>query len=182
MEKQFKQIIFHSLVTSGCCILLGLVIYQGRVFVRTHYAFQFIALGLAGGIFFHTLRVLGVRIGLFVLVGLVLIQIVYNRSADFWWVLRDFIFGVSLGSAIYLFFVNYNARQKVQGVMTPITLGGLLAATNLVATIALVLVNGAPVFQSFPSILVNVMLGFLIGFGIGGGILISMKVFAHPAS
>jgi hypothetical protein len=179
MEKQFREIILHTVVTALCCILLGLIVYQGSVFNRTHYAFQFVTFGIAGSLFFHTLRLANVKVALFVMAGLILIQIFINRSADFWLVVRDLLAGISLGSAIYLFFANYYTHKKVQGVMTPITLGALLAATNLAVTIVLVLINGVPILQSYPSILVNVMLGFLVGCGIGAGILVSARVVAH---
>jgi len=182
MDRQFRQIILHSLVTCVCCIVLGLIIYQGSVFTRTHYAFQFVTFGIAGSLFFHTLRLTGVKPALFVLAGLILIQIVYNRSTDFWLVLRDILFGVSLASAIYLFFTKYYATNKVRGVLTPITLAALLAATNLVATMALLLLNRTPIVENFPTLFVNVMLGFLVGFGIGVGILVSTRALAPSAS
>jgi hypothetical protein len=179
MEKQFREIVLHSVVTAVCCILLGLIVYQGNVFGRTHYAFQFVSFGIAGSLFFHTLRLTSVKAALVVLAGLVLIQIGINRSSDFWLVLRDIFLGISLGAAIYLFFANYFAPDKVHGVMMPISLGALLAATDLVAAIALILLSGLPILQSYPSMLLNVMLGFLVGFGIGVGILVSLKVAVH---
>jgi hypothetical protein len=176
MEKQFREILLHSLVTSACCVALGLIIYEWKVLSRTHYAFQFVAVGITGSLFFHTLRLANVRIALYVLAGLVAIQILYNRSTDTWWVVRDIFGGIALGSALYVFFRSYYAQEKVRGLMIPVTLSALLAATNLVVTIALLLLHGLPLVQNYPSMLVHVMLGSLIGFGMGVGILISPRV------
>jgi hypothetical protein len=98
------------------------------------------------------------------------------------WVLRDILFGISLGSAIYLFYWNCYSKKKAGGVLTPITLGALLAATNLLVAIALVIINGLPVIPNIPSLLVNLTLGFLIGFGIGVGILVSPIVASLSTS
>jgi hypothetical protein len=154
---------------------VGLFLYQGNVFNRTHYAFQFITSGIAGSLFFHTLRLTNVKVAISALGTLIVMLIVYDRSFDFWWKFRDFLLGVSLGSAIYFFFSNFYMRNKAQGMMTPITLGALLAATNLIAMFALVLFGSSPLRDSTPGILVNVMVGFFIGFGIGVGILVSPR-------
>jgi hypothetical protein len=182
MEKRFKEIISNSLVTSLCCIAFGMIFYKGSVFTWTHYAFQFVSVGIAGSLFYHTLRLSTVKTALLVLAGLVFIEIAYDRSTNFWWVLRDILFGISLGSAIYLFYSNYYAQGKVRGVMIPVALGALLASTNLVVTIALLVLNGLPILPSYPTVLLNVMLGFLVGFGIGVGILVSLRVVPPSTS
>jgi hypothetical protein len=52
----------------------------------------------------------------------------------------------------------------------------LLGGTNLVAMIILLVVSGHSMIANVGSMLITVILGILIGFGIGTGILISDKV------
>lgn len=179
MQRHLREIILHLVVTSLCCFILGLFLYQGNVFNRTHYAFQFITSGIAGSLFFHTLRLTNVKVAVSALGVLIVMLIFYDRSFDFWWKLRDLLLGMSLGSAIYLFYSKFYAQNKAQGTMTPITLGALLAATNLIAMFTLVLFGAASLRDSTSGILVNVMLGFFIGFGIGVGILVSPRPVAR---
>jgi hypothetical protein len=179
MQKHLREIVLHLLVTSACCIILGMFLYQGNVFSRTHYAFQFLTSGIAGSMFFHTLRLTNAKTAVLALGVLIVMLIVYDRSFDIWWKLRDLLLGVSLGSAIYLFNSNFYTRNKARGVMTPLTLGALLAATNLIAMFALVLFGASSLRDSTSGILVNVVLGFFVGFGIGVGILVSRSPVAR---
>jgi hypothetical protein len=182
MDKRLREILVGSIMSAVCCLLIGLLFFQENALDRTHYAFQLLSNGIIGGLFFYTLRVAKIKVAVVLLVFLLIVQIAVARSTGFWLILRDILLVSALGSAIYLFFDRYYAKQKAHSMLNPLILGGLLAATNLVATIILVLINGLPIFQAVPSATLNVALGFLSGFGIGLGILISDRAIPRLAT
>jgi hypothetical protein len=175
MENRVQRIVVHSLISIVCSILIGLIFYQGNVFLRTHYAFQFITAGVIGSVFFNLLRFDNLRDAVAGLFVMFIILSLLTQPSSITFVVRDIVYAASIGAAISLFYTNYFKRAKGK-VLTPVIIGMLLGGTNLVAIIILLVIGGHSLVTNAGSMLITVILGILIGFGIGTGILISEKV------
>ncbi len=182
MENRLQRIFTYSLISSMCSILVGIVFYQEHVFVRTHYAFQFITVGLIGSVFFSILRFGNVRDAFAGLFALFIIQFLITRSSSAMFILRDIGFIVAVGTSIYLFFVSYFKKGKGGGILAPVIIGALLGACNLIVTFILLLVGRHSLIDNFPALVLNAVIGILIGLGIGTGILISDKVMSPKSA
>jgi hypothetical protein len=184
MESRTRYIVTYTICCALCSIAVGVIFFQGHVFVRTHYAFQFIANGIIGGIFYSFLRFANGRDALASLFALFVLQFLLTRPDDIWIVVRDIGFITALGSALYLFVVNYSKRGKGDGFRTPLVLSGLLGACNLLVSVVLVLLGTHSLLAYYPILVLNTLIGILSGAGIGAGILLAQKVipFALPKS
>jgi hypothetical protein len=176
MDNRFQRIVIYSLISCVCSVLVGLIFYQGDVFLRTHYAFQFITAGIIGSVFFNLLRFGRMRDAMAGLFTMLIIQLLITRSSTIVFLVRDIVYVAAIGVAIYLFYANYFKQGRGGGLLTPVLIGMLLGGTNLVAIMILLVVSGHPMMTNVGSMLLTVILGILIGFGIGTGILISDKV------
>jgi hypothetical protein len=176
MANRLQRIFVYSLVSSVCSIVIGAVFYQESVFLRTHYAFQFVTSGILGSVFLSMLRFANAKDATATLLGLFVCQFLVTRPSGMWFIFRDVAFVAALGSSLYLFFVSYFKKGRGEGLLTPVLIGALLGACNLLASVVLILVGGRSLTENVPVMLVNVILGMLIGIGIGTGVLLSDRI------
>ncbi|MBF8296410.1 MAG: hypothetical protein HW389_2955 [Bacteroidetes bacterium] len=175
----------RSLVSIACCFVVGLIVFQWRVFHPYFLTSQFIMFGIVGSVFFYTLRVnrrnaFAVLLVLFVVqVGLLFRDL---RSAI---LLRDFIFFATLAAALYIFFIGFYMKTVRYRNLQPLVLATLFAIAFSIATLILGLLDETffrPLASSlFEAILTNAKYEFLVGLGIGLGILLLDNGYVHRA-
>ncbi|HTY39370.1 MAG TPA: hypothetical protein VMH23_19795 [Bacteroidota bacterium] len=179
-------ILGKSLVSFVCCFIVGLVIFQGGVFHPQFWQSQIVMFSIAGSIFFYTLRVsrrnaFAVLLVLFVVsFGLLFRQNGLLRLAG------DFLFFAALASALYGFFELFYTKTVTHRNLQPLVLATMFAILFAFATVLVSLLYSAVghkvTTSIFDSALANAKYEFLVGLGIGIGILLIDNGFIHWAT
>lgn len=143
-------------------------------------AFRFVTYGIVGSLFFFTLRDLGFRNALAVLVVLFFFEsTILWGSFEHGRLLNDAISFVIAPLAIGMFTWLFHSKVKVITVFDPFILGTMFAATGALTRIALDMQRQVPVqywtifrpWQLAP----DLARGFLIGAGLGVGFLLTER-------
>ena len=162
--------LLHLLYPRRHCILSRACFRPYALCIPIHYYRSI------GSVFFSILRFGNARDAFAGLFALFIIQFLITRTSSAMFILRDIGFIVAVGTSIYLFFVSYFKKGKGGGILAPVIIGALLGACNLIVTFLLLLVGRHSLVDNFPALVLNAVIGILIGLGIGIGILISDKV------
>lgn len=170
------DVVGKSLVAILCCLILGFILYQWRLFNLYTPSAQIVLYGVIGSLFFFTLRIsrrnsFAVLLVLFVIhLGLLLNQLRFASIA------QQSVFYAAVASALYVFFAVFYRRAITYRSLYPLVLATLFAMTFFLATGILFLYQLAvptyPSQQILQALEINVTNGFVIGLGIGLGVLI----------
>lgn len=187
-QKRFFDLFVHVVTGTLCCVIVGLVFYQAQVFSPYHPAFQFVEIGLVGTLLFFCLRDLSWRTAL----ALLLLAFVVNnglvtnhfRKGTYAWDIGAFL---SILLAVSLFYYRFFKNRNQKNLLNPLVLGLFLAATNLVCMGATGVIIGyastMTILDYLRMLFTVVQYGFLVGLGIGVGILTIeyLESRLHPA-
>ncbi|MFI5251321.1 MAG: hypothetical protein ACHQQQ_02720 [Bacteroidota bacterium] len=174
IEEKIREIVLKTLVSVLCCAILGYIFYRGDLFNRSLHHFDFIAFGIIGSVFFHTLR-FSVRNAFAVLLSAALIVTVLLERAHGRYALGIVLNTVTSALAIYLFFIFIYNSQGKKKLVELLNLALLFAVLNLFANLLIVLIFGNPQRISALWTLQWIRHWFLIGLGIGVGIVVTEK-------
>lgn len=170
-----KEIAFRTFISILCCTILGFIFWKGSVFYRYHSAFQFIAYGTMGSIFFYTLR-FGVKNALAaLLIALVVLSFLVMESRGLYFV-RDLSVAITMSSSLYIYFTIFHNRTKLSKLTEPFILAMLFSISNLILYLILdsitfkIPITLAWVYQVTKHF-------FLIGLGIGIGIILTEEPY-----
>jgi hypothetical protein len=175
----------RSLVSIVCCFVVGLIVFQGRVFNSFFWTSQLLMFAVIGSVFFYSLRInrrnaFAVMLVMFVIqFGLILGQ--------FQWImfLRDFVFFATLAAALYIFFISFYTRTVRYRNLQPLVLATIFAIAFSIATLVLGFLDAAlfhPLRYSLAeAMLLNAKYEFLVGLGIGLGILMLDNGYVRKA-
>lgn len=182
--KPFAGIVLRSCIALACCVALGMVFYGWHILQSTNHAFAFVMYGIMGSVFFFALRYTNRTTALALLFAMFIIQGgLVTRSLTNSFILRDIVFITTLGIAIYLFWANYYSRRSGIVFLHPVVLGALLAALNLLGMTLLRYIERIAPDSNLPEFLFwifpVVSADFLIGFGIGLGIVAGDYLESH---
>jgi len=173
------EIIIRSFISLVCCIVIGYIFYQSRIFNRHAGTFSVPVYGVIGSIFFYSMRVNIKNAFAALLVLIVMDSAFITHATRFTYLLRDLIILCALSAAIYFFHQYfYNKSQKGRW-LEPLILSALVATFSLVATFILVLINNTLNIVTFQWIYYIAKLYFLIGLGIGIGILLTEEPYSE---
>ena len=174
--RKFRAVLLHTLVASLCCLAVGFIFYQFDVFNYYHPALQFLIFGFTGSLFFFSLRELGWRTAFALLFAATVAHAgLLTRALEHGTLMRDIATFASLAAAVALFYYKFYRGHDPKRLVNPLLLGGLWASTNL-GFMALVGVSkgyfvNIPLLSVPLSLLPMVQYGFLVGLGVGIGIL-----------
>ena len=175
----------RSLVSIVGCFVVGLIVFQWRVFHPYFWTSQLIMFGIVGSVFFYTLRI-NRRNAFAVLLVLFVVQFgLLFRDLRPIMLLRDFIFFATLAAALYIFFIGFYTKTVRYRHLQPLVLATLFAIAFSIATLMLGLLDETffhPLASSLSeAILTNAKYEFLVGLGIGIGILLLDNGYVHKA-
>ena len=169
-------VIGRSLVSIACCFAVGLIVFQSRVFHPYFWTSQLIMFGIAGSLFFYTLRINRRNAFAVLLVLFVVTFGLFFRDLRMVMILRDLLFYATLAATLYAFFVGFYTKTVRYRNLQPLVLATLFAITFSIATLVLGLLDESffrPVVPNlFEAILTNAKYEFLVGLGIGLGVLL----------
>jgi hypothetical protein len=171
-----RSILQKSFVTALVCLLAGIIIYGLRVFDIHRPTFQFVSTGILGSLFFFTLRQAGVRHAFLVLLLFYVIMTgLLTNGYRHGMLLHDAVYVAAVGIALFLFSSRIYHRDDPHQWISPIILGALMGAVMLLATLLLALgghlPGDVPLLSVFRGIGPVVIMNFVIGLGLGTGII-----------
>jgi hypothetical protein len=141
--------------------------------------------GIIGSVFFYTLRI-NRRNAFAVLLVLFVVQFgLLLRHIQLAMLLRDVIYFSTLATALYIFFVSFYTKTVRYRNLQPLVLATLFAIAFAIATLALALLDFV-MFHSlrsnlFYAIETNAKYEFLVGLGIGLGVLLLDNGYVYKA-
>jgi hypothetical protein len=180
-----RSILQKSLITSLTCILAGIIVYGFGVFEIHRTTFQFISTGVLASLVFFTLREAGTRHALLVLLLFFVIMTgLLTNGYRHGMLLRDAVYVAAVGVTLFLFSSRIYREDSPRQWLSPIILGALMGAVMLLATLLLALVTPlvreAPLAALFPRIWPVVVMNFVVGLGLGTGIVICEYIPRGP--
>lgn len=172
-----RSILQKSLVTALVCLLAGIVIYGLNVFDIHRATFQFVSTGILGSLFFFTLRQAGVRHSVLVLfLFFVIMTGLLTNGYRHGLLLRDAVYVAAVGITLFLFSSRIYRKDHPHQWLSPMILGALMGAVMLLTTLLLALGTNLPKATSLSSVLLSiwpvVVMNFVIGLGLGTGIIV----------
>jgi hypothetical protein len=170
-----SEILCKSLVSLFFCLILGAAVYQSLVFSLHSPSFQIVLYGLIGSLFFFSLQI-NVRNSFALLLVMFVLQTgLLTRSSRLVYLARDALFVGAVGAALYIFFVSFYRSPLQLRRLHPLVLGTIFVLSFSVATGLLELIaelpNGFSMKRLLWALQINAVNGFLVGLGIGLGIL-----------
>ncbi|MCX6134540.1 MAG: hypothetical protein NTU47_12060 [Ignavibacteriales bacterium] len=184
-EAIVATVLGRSLVSIACCFVVGLIVFQSRVFHPYFWTSQLIMFGIAGSLFFHTLRINRRNAFAVLLVVFVVTIGLLFRHLQPVMILRDSIFYATLAGVLYAFFTVFYVKSVRLRNLQPLVLATLFAIAFSIATVFLGFLDETffrPVASSlFEAVLTNAKYQFLVGLGIGLGILLLDIGYVHRA-
>ncbi len=170
-----RSILQKSFIATLITLLSGIIVYGFDVFEIHRPTFQFISTGILGSLFFFTLRNVGIRHALLVLVvSFVIMTGFLTRGYQHGLLLRDALYVAAVGATLFLYSTRVHRRDTPRQWLSPIILGGMLGAVMLLARILLALampsIGQARAAVFFPHIWPDIIMNIVVGIGLGTGI------------
>jgi hypothetical protein len=177
IEVEVKDVAFRTFVSVFFCATFAYIFFSEAIFNHRHSAFLSIAIGTIGSLFFYALR-FGLRNALTVLLCVSLIFTFLIMRSWGLYTLRNFLVIITSVSVIYLYFKVFYSQSKWQKLLEPLILAMLFAVGNLfIFTVMVLIVSGKVVF-SFRWVFEVMEQFFLIGLGVGIGVIITEEPYS----
>ena len=177
-----QQILFHSVIPIACSTAIGFLFYRWNVFNPHYPTFQFVESAALASIFYYSLTYLRLRNAFAALLVLFLLELLVTRSTRPMYVLRDLLHTGGIATAVILYYRQLRSNSGLKGQYFGLVLSGILGVCTIVAwSIQLFLVEF--VFIKHQSIDLTRFIslaafyGFLVGLGVGVGIVINRRIF-----
>jgi hypothetical protein len=171
--RMILRILFNSGIAVICTLLLGLLFTGWDVFIYRNTTYEFVACGILGSTFFFSLGE-SVADSLALLFLLFVAQcVLITKSFRSTFFAHDIAFFILVSVAIYFHFTYIHKPRRLNKILEPLVLAALMALAFLAALFSLHLMHGVVLsLEQLKDVILPVMQnGFLIGFGIGLGIL-----------
>ncbi len=169
-----SEIFCKSLVSIFFCLILGVVFYQWSLFNIHYTSFQIVVYSILGSLFFFSLQI-NVRNSFALLLVLFVLQCgLLTRSFRLGVLTRDTVFAAAVGASIYLYFASFYRRTIQLRHLHPLVLGTMFVLAFSLATLILELIERPSRLwetRLLWALQINAINGFLVGLGIGLGIL-----------
>jgi hypothetical protein len=176
-SNNLSEVVVRSFVSFVCCMVIGYIFYRSRIFNRHIGTFSIPVYGLIGSIFFYSLRVNTKNAFAALLVLFVMNSAFVTHATKLEYILRDFLSIGGLTAAIYIFHKYFYDKSSKERWLEPLVLSALVAAFMLAAIFISVIVNKVLNVVTLQWIYYIAKLYFLIGLGIGVGILLTEEPY-----
>jgi len=171
------EIVIRALVSLMCCIVIGYIFYQSQIFNRHTGTFSIPVYGLIGSIFFYSMRVNIKNAFAALLVLFVMDSALVTHATRLPYLVRDLLCIGALSAAVYIFYKYFYNKNQKERWLEPLILSALAAAFILAATLLLTIINKTLSVVSLQWIYYIAKLYFLIGLGIGIGIILTEEPY-----
>ena len=176
--KSLADITIKTFISLLCCMVIGYIFYHSQIFNRHAGTFSFLIYGFIGSLFFYLLRV-KINDALAALVVLYIMNSAFiTHATRLAYLLRDFVMIGAFSSAIYIFYQYFYSKSQKDRWLEPLILSAVVATFSLIATFVLVIAHKAVSIVTLYWIYSIAKLYFLIGLGLGVGILVSEEPYS----
>ena len=182
-----QQILLHSVIPIACSAVIGFIFYRWNVFNPHYPAFQFVESAALASIFFYSLTYARQRNAFAVLLILFLLVLLVPRSTRLMYMLRDFFYTAGIAAAVLLYVRQLRSNPSLRGQYFGLVFSGILGICTIIAWsiqlffVEFVFSKHQPVnLLSFISM--AAFFGFMIGLGVGVGIVINRRVLDNARS
>jgi len=172
------EIVVRSLISLVCCIVIVYIFYQSRIFNRHASTFSIPVEGLVGSIFFYSLRINIKNAFAALLVLFVIDSAFISHTTRLTYLLWDLFYIGALIVAIYTFYQFFYNKSQNERWLEPLILSALVATFTLVAALILVIINNSLNVVTLQWIYYIAKIYFLIGLGIGIGIILTEEPYS----
>jgi len=135
--------------------------------------------GIVGSIFFYSLRINIKNAFAALLVLFVIDSAFISHATRLTYLLRDFFYIGALIAAIYIFYHFFYNKSQNERWLEPLILSALVATFTLVSTTILVIINKGLNVVTLQWVYYIAKLYFLIGLGIGIGIILTEEPYSE---
>lgn len=171
--------IISALATIICCfagsLLIGILIFGTSIFNSHESSFQFVILGLLGGIIFSVLKYYSVRDALFVVFLFFILDVALFKMTSFRSIVRDILFISGSFGAIFIYRFYFQSKLEKLDVGKFLTFASIYTLSTILITIVAALIFNVE-HTMRPFLLVNITRAFLVGTGVGIGFEIADKI------
>lgn len=172
------EIVIRSLISFLCCIMIGYIFYPSQIFNRYASAFSVPVYGLIGSIFFYSIRVNIKNAFAALLVLFVIDSAFITHATRLTYLLRDLFSIGALSAAIYIFYQYFYNKSQKERWLEPLILSALFTVFTLAAALISVIINKVFNLITLQWIYYIAKLYFLIGLGIGVGIILTEEPYS----
>jgi len=176
------QFFLHLIVPVICGLVLGFLFFGTEVFDTHSDKCQFLAVPLIASAFYFLLAFGDSRNAFAGLIVLYFINSLLTGSTTAIFIVRDVLYLVGLAVAVYGYSTYFHKSAHGNYLYTAVTMSGLCALTQIIASIIQLGIVRAAGFTSPITTVVSLASysafhGTMYGFAIGSGITISDKIF-----
>jgi len=159
-------------------MVIGYIFYQSRIFNHHANTFSIPVEGLVGSIFFYSLRINIKNAFAALLVLFVIDSAFISHTTRLTYLLWDLFYIGALIVAIYTFYQFFYNKSQNERWLEPLILSALVATFTLVAALILVIINNSLNVVTLQWIYYIAKIYFLIGLGIGIGIILTEEPYS----
>jgi hypothetical protein len=171
-----SEVLCKSLVSVVFCFILGSALYQSPLYNIHYPGFQIVIYGVLGSLFFYSLQINIRNAFAVLLVMFVLLSGLLTKSYRLGFLTRDALFVSAVGAAVYIYFESFYRRSLQFRRLHPLVLGTTFVLSFSVVTAIAELIGPSASGYSGKRLLwalqINATNGFVVGLGIGLGILV----------
>ena len=170
-----SEIVCKSIVTVSFCLVLCVALYRSLPFNIHYVSFEIVAYSVIGSLFFFSLQI-NVRNSFALLLAMFVLQSgLLTRSSHWQWLVRDATFIAAVGGSLYVYYNSFYRRTAQLRSILPLVLGTIFVLAFSLATAIVGLMEWQAIGLLGPrlwsAVQLNAVNGFVIGLGIGLGIL-----------
>jgi hypothetical protein len=170
-----SDIVCKSLVSVCFCLILGVALYQSFLFSVSYSSFQIVLYGIIGSLFFFSLQI-NVRNSFALLLAMFVLQCgLLSRPSHWQWLIREATFTAAVAGSLYVYYNSFYRRTAQLRTIHPLVLGTIFVLAFSLATVIVGLMEWQAISflgrRLCSAVQVNAVNGFVIGLGIGLGIL-----------
>ena len=173
-KKRLMSFLSTTFLGIICCILVGAIFFGTGVFSTNRPSFQFVTFGSICSVFFSTLKYFKIRDAIYVYVLISFLYEILFKFSKISFIIRDVIFFLSMGVAVYLFWQYFEAKLDKIRFGRFLTFASLFSISYIVATLSLALIFQPVHF--IQQLFTNISLGLLVGTGSGIGFELADKM------
>ena len=178
--RTIQQILLHSLIPVVCSAAIGFLYYRWNIFNPQFPRFQFVQSAAIASVFYYSLMYLSRRNAFGVLLILFLLVLLGSRSTRLMYVLRDFFYTAAIAGAVLLYVRQLQGNPSLRGQYLGLVFSGILGVCTIVVWsiqyfIVQYLYRVHPPIPLMSFFSVAAFYGFLIGLGVGVGIVVNRR-------
>jgi hypothetical protein len=171
MNNEIKNLLLTALFGFVICVILGLLFYGTSIFFICRLPSSVVvADGFYGAVFYSVLRYCKTKEQILTGIALLILQIIiWGKLAHITFLIRDFVFMLSLFGSIICYNLFINKYSSIPLFLRSFALPLLLGLFNILATLILIIIFNPSAVKINYALFHNAQFAAIIGLGLGIG-------------